>query len=97
LSEIDGPVPLLQSIAAIQNYVRDLAKKLPPDRPIFVPKVYSTRLKERRYPTHLEIDAAASGREAMLDNGYAAVLNSALMQKLAITRDTPQPPDGRSR
>jgi hypothetical protein len=95
LSELDGPVPLLQSIGAIQDYVRDLAKKLPPDRLIFVPKVYSTRLKERRYPTHLEIDAAAPGREAMLDNGYAAVLNSALMQKLAITRDTPQPPDGR--
>src|SRR5262249_33105427 len=85
LSEIDGPVPLLHSIPEIQAYVRQQAAKLPPDRLIFVPKVYSTRLKERRYPTRYEIDAAAPNREAMLDNGYASVLNSALLRKAAIT------------
>ena len=31
----------------------------------------------------------------MLDNGYASVLNSVLLKKLAITRDTPQPANGR--
>lgn len=95
LSEIDGPVPLLHSIPEIQAYIREQAKKLPPDRLIFVPKVYSTRLAERRYPTHVELDSAAPGREAMLDNGYASVLNSALMRKAGITRDTPQPANGR--
>jgi predicted amidohydrolase YtcJ len=95
LSEIDGPVPLLHSIAEIQAYVRDQAKKLPAGRLIFVPKVYSTRLKERRYPTRYEIDAASSNRDAMLDNGYAAVLNSVLLRKAGITRDTPQPANGR--
>ena len=30
----------------------------------------------------------------MLDNGYASVLNSALLKKLNITRDTPQPANG---
>ena len=61
LSEIDGPVPLLHSIPEIQAYVREQAKSLPAGRLIFVPKVYSTRLKERRYPTRYEVDAAAPG------------------------------------
>jgi len=95
LSEIDGPIPLLHSVGEIQNYIREQAAKLPADRLIFVPKVYSTRLRERRYPTRYEVDAAASDREVMLDNGYAAVLSSVLLRKLGITHDTPQPPNGR--
>src|SRR5262245_57821656 len=81
LSEIDGPVPVLRSIPEIQKYIRDQAAKLPSSRLIFVPKVYSTRLVERRYPTRLELDSAAPSREVMLDNGYASVLNSALLRK----------------
>lgn len=95
LSEIDGPVPLLHSIAEIQTYIRAQAKKLPADRLIFVPKVYSTRLTDRRYPTRYEIDEAAPNREVLLDNGYASVLNSLLLKRLGITRDTPQPANGR--
>src|SRR5262245_34069717 len=39
LAEIDGPLPLLHSIAEIQSYIRSQAQKLSPDRLIFVPKV----------------------------------------------------------
>ncbi len=95
LAEIDGPVPLLHSIPEIQNYIRTLAAKLPADRLIFVPKIYVTRLAERRYPTRFELDEAAPRREAMIDNGYASVLSSALLEKLKIGRDTPQPANGR--
>ncbi len=95
LSEIDGPIPLLHSVAEIQNYIREQAKKLPAERLIFVPKVYSTRLRELRYPTRQEIDAAAPDREVVLDNGYASVLNTVVLKKLGITRDTPQPANGR--
>src|SRR5438552_5400274 len=95
LSEIDGPVPVLHSISEIQKYLRVQDDTLPPGRMIFVPKVYSTRLNDHRYPTRQELDQAAPRREAMLDNGYASVLNSALLKKLNITRDTPQPVNGR--
>jgi predicted amidohydrolase YtcJ len=95
LSEIDGPVPVFHSIPEIQEYVRAQARTLPPKQIVFVPKVYSTRLIEHRYPTRQEIDAAAGGREAMVDNGYASVLDSVLLSRLGITRKTPQPPDGR--
>jgi hypothetical protein len=95
LSEIDGPVPVVHSIPELQAYIRAQDKKLSPGRLIFVPKFYSTRLTDHRYPTRYELDEAAPTREVVADNGYAAVLNSALLKKLGITRDTPQPEDGR--
>jgi predicted amidohydrolase YtcJ len=95
LSEREGPIPVMNSIAEIQAYIRKQAAALPPDRVIFVPKIYSTRLKDRRYPTRYEIDEAAPGRLAMTDNGYASVLNSKILARLNITRDTPQPADGK--
>jgi hypothetical protein len=95
LSERDGPIPVMNSIAEIQTYISKQAAALPADRVIFVPKIYSTRLQDRRYPTREEIDKAAPGRLAMTDNGYASVLNSTLLAKLNITRDTPQPSDGK--
>lgn len=95
LSEIDGPIPVFHSIPEIQTYIREQAKKLPSGQIILVPKVYSTRLVEHRYPTRQEIDAVAGGREAVVDNGYASVLDSVLLKHLGITRDTPQPPNGR--
>src|SRR5438132_2160673 len=74
----------VHSIAELEAYIRAQDKKLPPERLIFVPKVYSTRLTDHRYPTRYELDEAAPNREVVADNGYAAVLNSALLKKLGI-------------
>jgi predicted amidohydrolase YtcJ len=95
LSEQDGPVPVMHSIPDILAYIRTLAAVTPPDRVIFVPKIYSTRLAERRYPNRHELDEAAPGRAAMTDNGYASALNSAALQKLGVGRDTPEPANGK--
>jgi hypothetical protein len=95
LSERDGPIPVMNSIAEIQAYIRKQAAALPPDRVIFVPKIYSTRLQDRRYPTRYEIDEAAPGRLAMTDNGYASVVNSTILKQLNISSATPQPSDGK--
>ena len=48
LSEQAGPIPVMNSIADILMYIRKLASGTPPDRVIFVPKIYSTRLAEHR-------------------------------------------------
>ena len=40
-------------------------------------------------------DAAAPNRAAMCDNGYASVLNSLLLKQAGITKDTPQPRNGK--
>jgi len=95
LAEAAGEVPVMKSIADVQAYVRKLVATQPGNGLIFVPKVYSTRLAERRYPTRYELDAASGGREAMTDNSYASVLNSALLARLGIGRETPQPTNGK--
>ena len=76
LSELDAPLPPFNSIADIQNYIRRHAARSGKDQVILVPKVFAPRLRERRYPTRYELDAAASDRPVMADNGYAGVANS---------------------
>ena len=91
LAERDEPIPVLKSFAQLRDWVRSR----PGDGLILVPKVYSTRLIERRYPTRQELDEWAPDRLLMLDNGYASVLNSAALAKAGVTRDTPEPADGK--
>ncbi|MDQ3009506.1 MAG: amidohydrolase [Acidobacteriota bacterium] len=101
LSEREEPLPVMNSIADIQAYIRRRAarnssgKVNQADKVIFVPKVFSPRLKEHRYPTRYELDAAASDRPVIVDNGYAGVVNSFLLGKLNINRHTPQPANGK--
>lgn len=95
LSEKDGPVPVMRSIADIKVYLKTLAATQPKDRVLFVPKIYSTRLTDRRYPTRWELDESAPDHVAMTDNSYASVLNSKALAKLGITRGTPNPPNGK--
>ncbi|MBV6431525.1 MAG: N-substituted formamide deformylase [Bryobacteraceae bacterium] len=95
LSEKDGPIPVMNSIAEIQAHMRKMAAQAAPGDVLFIPKVYSTRLKDRRYPTRHELDAAAPNHIALTDNGYASVLNSKALARIGITRDTPQPPNGK--
>ena len=84
LSEQDAPVPVMHSIPEILAYIRNLTDVTPPDRVIFVPKIYATRLAERRYPNRYELDQAAPRHAAMTDNGYASVLNSVALRKVNI-------------
>lgn len=95
LSEQDGPIPVMKSIEDIQVYIKKQAATTPASTLIFVPKLYSSRLAEHRYPTRQELDQAAPDRAAMTDNGYSADLNSAALRKIGITRDTPQPANGK--
>lgn len=94
LAEKDGEIPVMRSFAELEAHVQ---KELRGggDGLVFVPKVYSTRLRERRYPTRQEIDGWSGERAVMLDNGYAAALNSAALKRAGISKETPDPPDGK--
>jgi len=91
LAERDGEIPVLRSFAQIKQWVQ----AQPGDGLIFVPKVYSTRLEERRYPTREELDAWVPDRPLMLDNGYASALNTKALEQAGISRETPDPEDGK--
>ena len=95
LAEMDGEIPVMGSFAELQAHVQGEMRKQPGDGLIFVPKVYSTRLDERRYPTRQEIDAWSGPRPVMLDNGYASALNTAALQKAGLSKETPDPADGK--
>ncbi len=95
LAEQNAPIPEIGSFEDIRVHVEEKAKEIPSEELIFVPKVYSTRLKERRYPTNEELDSFASEHKVMLDNGYACVLNSAALKAAGINRRTPDPANGK--
>ncbi len=95
LAERDGEIPIMKNFADIRAYVEKAARSTPADKLIFVPKVYSTRLKERRYPTRWELDEFSGSHNMMLDNGYAASLNSAALKAVDVSRDTPEPANGK--
>ena len=92
LAEADGEIPVLRSFEAVRRHIE---AQTAGEGLIFVPKVYSTRLRERRYPNRWEIDEYASDRPVMLDNGYAAVLNSAALELAGVSADTPDPANGK--
>ena len=93
LAESDGEIPVLRSFSDLRLYVQRAMKER--DGLVFVPKVYSTRLKEKRYPTRWEIDDYSGNRPVMLDNGYAAVLNSAALREAGLSAGTPAPRNGK--
>src|SRR5690606_20676577 len=84
-------------IADIQARIRDYAA-CHPDKPWIVSGEgwHVVNLKEQRYPTRQELDAACSDRPVYLPRvGHAAVANSKALEIGGITRDTPDPPGGR--
>jgi len=92
-AEIVQPFRNLQSIDALQTWIREAARTAG-DAWIWTPRVYPTRLRERRFPTRRELDAAAPDRPVALDGAYAFVLNTAALRAAGITRDSPDPPGG---
>ena len=93
LAESAGEIPVLRSFGDIRAHVQqELVER---EGLVFVPKVYSTRLEQGRYPDRREIDSYSGDRPVMLDNGYAAVLNSAALREAGITASTPDPVNGR--
>jgi predicted amidohydrolase YtcJ len=95
LAERYGVIPVMRSHAEIREYVERARAETPPDKLIFLPKVYSTRMKEQRYPTCWEMDEFSGEHVVMLDNGYASQLNSAALRAAGINSSTPDPENGK--
>ena len=93
LSEFRAPLPVLDSFAAVQSFIRQQAAKTPPGEWIVVPRTFPTRLREMRMPTRelLDVDTA---HPVMFDASYVVVVNSLGLKLSGITRDTPNPARG---
>ncbi len=93
LSEFRTKLPPLDSIAAIQDYIRAKAKTTPKGTWIVVPRTLPPRLKEMRFPVKEDLDVAPDHPVAF-DGSYVWSANTLGLKISGITRDTPNPPGG---
>lgn len=88
-----------KSIADIQALIARAAAKTPPGQWITTARVstptVSLLLKEKRFPTRQELDAAAPNHPVALLATHALVLNSEGLKKAGIDRSTTQPQGGK--
>lgn len=92
--EARQPFEDLRSIAEMQAWIRRRAAELPAGAWIWSPRVFPTRVRERRFPTREELDAAAPNHPVVIDGAYALMVNTAALEAAGITAETPDPPGG---
>ncbi len=85
--EFDHTVPEMDTIADVLAYIKGRAAKLPAGAWIEVHQVFITRLKEQRYPTRAELDAAAPNNPVMFRTGPDASLNTLALKLSKIDKD----------
>ncbi|MCC6233646.1 MAG: amidohydrolase [Verrucomicrobiales bacterium] len=86
LTEFEHPVPAMERIQDVLEYIRARAKVLPSGHWIEVRQVFITRLEEQRYPTRAELDEAAPLHPVLFATGPDASLNSLALARSGIDR-----------
>src|SRR6185312_2605340 len=88
------PLPDLHSIAEVQEYIKKKAAEAPAGQWIVLQYVFPTRLKEARFPTKEELDAAAPKHPVLYHAGPAGITNSMGLKVSGITKETKSPKAG---
>ena len=85
--EFDHPVPDMETIADVLGYIRSRAASAKAGDWIVLTQVFVTRLREQRFPTRAELDAAAPHNPVYFGTGPDAAVNSIALQLSGIGRD----------
>ncbi len=93
-AEATQPFRNLTSIGEVQAWIREEAARRRPDTWLWTPRVFPTRLREHRFPSREELDAAAPRHPVVVDFAYAFALNTAALRAAGIMHNTPDPPGG---
>jgi predicted amidohydrolase YtcJ len=93
-AEAKQPFAGLSSIAEIQEWIRKEAARVPAGTWLWSPRIFPTRVREHRFPTREELDAAAPNHPVAIDGAYAWMVNSAALRAANITSATSDPPGG---
>jgi predicted amidohydrolase YtcJ len=93
MTEFDHEIPAMETIPEVLAYMRGRAKSVPAGRWIVLQQVFITRLREQRYPTRAELDAAAPEHPVVFRTGPDASFNSQALRLLGVGRDF-KIPDG---
>lgn len=84
--EFDHPVPDIQDIPQLLDYIASRAKVLPEGTLIGVRQIFITRLKEQRYPTREELDRVAPKHPVSFSTGPDTMLNTLAMKLAGIDK-----------
>jgi predicted amidohydrolase YtcJ len=87
MTEFDHPIPAMETMNAVLDYVRARAEALDDGEWIVVRQVFITRLKEQRYPTRDELDRAAPRNPVVFSTGPDAALNTLALELSGIDRE----------
>jgi predicted amidohydrolase YtcJ len=87
MTEFDHPVPDMESVREVLDYIRSRAEALGPGKWVVVRQVFITRLKEQRYPTRDELDRVAPDNPVLFATGPDASVNSLALKLSGIDKD----------
>lgn len=87
MTEFDHPIPDMESIQDVLDYVKARAKVSAEREWITIDQVFITRLREQRYPTKEELDQAAPKNPVVFRTGPDAALNSLALKISKIDKD----------
>ena len=93
-AESSQPFRNLRSISELQDWIRREVERRGRGAWIWTPRVFPTRLRERRFPTRTELDAVAPHHPVVVDAAYAFSANTAALQAAGINRNSADPPGG---
>ncbi len=87
MTEFDHPIPDMESMSDVLDYFKKRAAVTPRGRWIVLQQVFITRLREQRYPTRAELDAAVPNHPAAFRTGPDASFNSLALRETGIDRN----------
>ncbi len=87
MTEFDHPVPDMESMQDVLDYIGSRAKALDEGAWIVVRQVFITRLREQRYPTRAELDEAAPKHPVVFSTGPDASVNSLALKLSGIDKN----------
>jgi predicted amidohydrolase YtcJ len=87
LTEFDHPIPPMERIQDVLDYIQARARVLKEGEWIEVRQVFITRLREQRYPTRVELDRVAPRHPVIFATGPDASVNSLALKLSGIDRD----------
>ena len=94
LTEFDHPVPEMETISDVLNYIRAARGGRRGLKWVIVRQVFITRLKEQRYPTRAELDRVCAREPGLVRNRARCLAQFARTEAL---RNRPQFSGGRRR
>jgi predicted amidohydrolase YtcJ len=87
MTEFDHPIPQMETIQDVLDYIRSRAGELKHGDWIQVQQVFITRLREQRYPTREELDRVAPYNPVVFSTGPDASLNSLALKLSGIDKN----------